>query len=279
MFQLGIKMCLPNIVLFWFIVKSPVYMNLNLASGGNKAFQLQWWQILFNYTGLPLVSHHACSGWTLEERSYQKGFRWSLGASTVTGAIGAGGVPSWPDFPPPCSLHSCLDSVQLKRRHNSELLLHKPTCISAAFHTQRARLMPLTERVGAVGVRRWMRLFGLQVREAWSLGVTWKRIQGGFGPTRMQARVGGGRLLLLMLHQQGLGQLTLVLLDLLLHVIDCTCNLRHTRDHKGDNFRNYNVTVSWIGKAKVRRDTYLLLLLSNGTRNIALRLQHLLLNL
>lgn len=30
----------------------------------------------------------------------------------------------------------------------------------------------------------------------------------------------------LLLHQQGLVQLTLVLLDLLLHVIDCTCNLQ-----------------------------------------------------
>lgn len=34
---------------------------------------------------------------------------------------------------------------------------------------------------------------------------------------------------LLLLHQQRLVQLTLVLLDLLLHVGDCTCNLRWKR--------------------------------------------------
>lgn len=37
---------------------------------------------------------------------------------------------------------------------------------------------------------------------------------------------------LLLLHQQRLVQLTLVLLDLLLHVGDCTCNLRRK---KGNN--------------------------------------------
>lgn len=34
---------------------------------------------------------------------------------------------------------------------------------------------------------------------------------------------------LLLLHQQRLVQLTLVLLDLLLHVGDCTCNLGERR--------------------------------------------------
>lgn len=34
---------------------------------------------------------------------------------------------------------------------------------------------------------------------------------------------------LLLLHQQRLVQLTLVLLDLLLHVGDCTCNLGEKR--------------------------------------------------
>jgi hypothetical protein len=42
----------------------------------------------------------------------------------------------------------------------------------------------------------------------------------------VQARGGEGAEGLLLLHQQGLGQLSLVLLDLLLHVIDCTCNLQ-----------------------------------------------------
>lgn len=68
------------------------------------------------------------------------------------------------------------------------------------FSIQRVRSMPLTESVGAVGVGGWLRLFGLQVRKAWGLGVTWKWIQGGFGPTRMQAWVGRGWLLLLLLH-------------------------------------------------------------------------------
>jgi len=36
----------------------------------------------------------------------------------------------------------------------------------------------------------------------------------------------------LLLHKQGLGQLALVLLDLLLHVIDCTCNLARKRINK-----------------------------------------------
>ena len=35
---------------------------------------------------------------------------------------------------------------------------------------------------------------------------------------------------LLLLHQQRLVQLTLVLLDLLLHVGDCTCNLDEERE-------------------------------------------------
>lgn len=54
--------------------------------------------------------------------------------------------------------------------------------------------------------------------------MAWEGVQGRFGGDGVQACVGGG-LMLLLLHQQGLGQLTLVLLDLLLHVIDCTCNL------------------------------------------------------
>lgn len=43
----------------------------------------------------------------------------------------------------------------------------------------------------------------------------------------------GGKLLLLLLHQQRLVELTLVLLDLLLHVGDCACDLgvgRHTAE-------------------------------------------------
>ena len=43
-----------------------------------------------------------------------------------------------------------------------------------------------------------------------------------------------GGLMLLLLHDQSLGQLPLVLLNLLLHVIDCTCNLQrasHTHTH------------------------------------------------
>lgn len=34
--------------------------------------------------------------------------------STGTGGTGAGGAPSGTDPQPPCSLHSCLDSVQLR---------------------------------------------------------------------------------------------------------------------------------------------------------------------
>lgn len=37
---------------------------------------------------------------------------------------------------------------------------------------------------------------------------------------------------LLLLHQQRLVQLTLVLLDLLLHVGDCTCNLGRAEEQK-----------------------------------------------
>lgn len=46
------------------------------------------------YLGFPLVSHHACPSWALEERSFQRGFPWSEDESTVTGATEAGGVPS-----------------------------------------------------------------------------------------------------------------------------------------------------------------------------------------
>lgn len=101
----------------------------------------------------------------------------------------------------------------------------------------------LTERVGAVGVGRRRRLFGVQcVSVACSLVWACEGIQGWFsgdrasgGATgRMQTsrgrRGGGGmRGKLLLLHQQRLVQLTLVLLDLLLHVGDCTCNLRERR--------------------------------------------------
>lgn len=42
----------------------------------------------------------------------------------------------------------------------------------------------------------------------------------------------------LLLHKQGLSQLSLVLLDLLLHVIDCTCNLATTKNkNKSTNRR------------------------------------------
>lgn len=43
----------------------------------------------------------------------------------------------------------------------------------------------------------------------------------------------GGKLLLL--HQQRLVELTLVLLDLLLHVGDCTCNLGESKSKKNRN--------------------------------------------
>ena len=87
----------------------------------------------------------------------------------------------------------------------------------------------LTQRVRAEGAGRTLRLFGLQVGDgqAWSLRVSWEDVQVWFGEAGVQAAVGrGGRRLLLLLHQQSLRQLPLVLLDLLLHVIDCACNLR-----------------------------------------------------
>lgn len=86
----------------------------------------------------------------------------------------------------------------------------------------------LTNRVGWEGIWRRLRLFGLKVgnREAGDLGMGWKCVQSWFACAEMQARVWGGRLLLLLFHQQSLSQLPLVLLDLLLHVIDCTCNLQ-----------------------------------------------------
>lgn len=40
---------------------------------------------------------------------------------------------------------------------------------------------------------------------------------------------------LLLLHQQRLVQLTLVLLDLLLHVGDCTCNLGRREERRSNN--------------------------------------------
>lgn len=96
----------------------------------------------------------------------------------------------------------------------------------------------LTERVGAVGVGRRRRLFGVQcVGEARSLVWACEGIQGWFSgdgasggaagrvQTSRGGRGGGMRGKLLLLHQQRLVQLTLVLLDLLLHVGDCTCNL------------------------------------------------------
>lgn len=80
------------------------------------------------------------------EKSFQRGFRLSLGVSTVTGAIGVGGVPSLTDFPPPCSLHS----VQLRTLRRCYFTILQ----GLLFHIQRAMLRLLTERVGAVGVRR-----------------------------------------------------------------------------------------------------------------------------
>lgn len=98
----------------------------------------------------------------------------------------------------------------------------------------------LTELIGAVGVgrRRW--LFGVQcVGEARS--VVWAcegihswfaRARASGGAARGMQTSGGGRGMrgkLLLLHQQRLVQLTLVLLDLLLHVGDCACNLAEKR--------------------------------------------------
>lgn len=101
----------------------------------------------------------------------------------------------------------------------------------------------LTERVGAVGAGRRRRLFGVQcIGKARSLVSACEGVQGWFaragasgGATGgMQTSGGGGRRRgmrgkLLLLHQQRLVQLTLVLLDLLLHVGDCTCNLGEKR--------------------------------------------------
>jgi hypothetical protein len=104
----------------------------------------------------------------------------------------------------------------------------------------------LTERVGAVATARGGGLlFDVQrVREAWVLVLSREGVQEGLSETpslagrRVQSGGGGGGggrggqvggRLLLLLHQQGLVELALVLLDLLLHVADCTCNL----DRKG----------------------------------------------
>lgn len=92
----------------------------------------------------------------------------------------------------------------------------------------------LTERIGVVGIGRRRRLFGVQwVGEARSLMGACEGIQDWFTGDRttgmMQTgrgrRGGGMRGKLLLLHQQCLVQLALMLLDLLLHVGDCTCNL------------------------------------------------------
>lgn len=93
------------------------------------------------------------------------------------------------------------------------------------------KIRQLTERVRGERVGRRLRLFGRQIRDrqAWCLLVWRKCIQCWFACAGMQAGMRGRRLLLLLLlNQQNLGQLPLVLLDLLLHVIDCTCNLTHT---------------------------------------------------
>lgn len=92
----------------------------------------------------------------------------------------------------------------------------------------------LTERVRSEGVGRRLLLFGLQVGEARSRGVRGEAVRGRLACRGVQRQ--GWRWRRRWLHEQGLGQLALVLLDLLLQVIDCACHLRvrHTlRPRKG----------------------------------------------
>lgn len=67
-----------------------------------------------NWMRLHSSSYHAYWGWPPCGRSFQRGCPWSWGGSTGTDGTGAGGAPSWTGPPPPCSLHSCLDWVQLR---------------------------------------------------------------------------------------------------------------------------------------------------------------------
>lgn len=50
---------------------------------------------------------------------------------------------------------------------------------------------------------------------------------------------------LVLLHQQSLVQLTLVLLDLLLHVGDCSCNLKEMRRSVSRSFKD---SSGWKGE-------------------------------
>ena len=131
----------------------------------------------------------------------------------------------------------------------------------------------LTEGVGAVATARGGGLlFGVQrVGEARVLvlpregvqeglsespGLAGRRVQSGGGGGRGGGGGGrgqvGGRLLLF--HQQGLVELALVLLDLLLHVADCTCNL----DRKGGDKVNSRTgsggmkTTAWTGSDGIK---------------------------
>lgn len=124
----------------------------------------------------------------------------------------------------------------------------------------------LTERIGAVGIRWRWRLFGVQcVNEARSLWWSSERVQSWFAGARspsrntmrVQTRGGGsgwgmsGKLLLL--HQQRLVELTLVLLDLLLHVGDCTCNLWVKTDYT--KYLEIRQRIKQIERLKTERYT------------------------
>lgn len=80
----------------------------------------------------------------------------------------------------------------------------------------------LTERVRSKGAGRRLRLFGLQVGQAGGRGVRGEAVHGRFACRRVQRQVRRGRR---GLHEQGLGQLALLLLDLLLQVSDCARDL------------------------------------------------------
>ena len=77
----------------------------------------------------------------------------------------------------------------------------------------------LTKRVRSKGAGRRLLLFGLQVGQAGGLRVRREAVHGRFACRRVQRQVRRG------LHEQGLGQLALLLLDLLLQVSDCARNL------------------------------------------------------
>lgn len=80
----------------------------------------------------------------------------------------------------------------------------------------------LTKRVRSKGAGRRLLLFGLQVGQAGGLRVRREAVHGRFACRRVQRQVRRGRR---GLHEQGLGQLALLLLDLLLQVSDCARNL------------------------------------------------------